>query len=32
MKHENTFNKLKSIMFSNMKTDLKALVEYEFEF
>ena len=31
-KQENTFNKLKSIMFSNMKTDLKALVEYEFEF
>jgi hypothetical protein len=31
-KQESTLSKIRSLMFSKMKTDLKALVEYEFEF
>jgi len=31
-KQETLLSKIKSLMFSKMKTDLKALVEYEFEF
>ena len=32
LKNENTLSKIKSMMYSRMKTDMKALVEYEFEF
>jgi hypothetical protein len=31
-KQENTLCKIKSMMYSKMKTDIKAVVEYEFEF
>lgn len=31
-RQENILGKIKSIMYSKMKTDMKALVEYEFEF
>jgi hypothetical protein len=31
-KQDNTFNKIKSIIYGSLKTDMKALVEYEFEF
>ena len=31
-KQESTLSKIRSIMYSKMKTDMKALVEYEFEF
>jgi hypothetical protein len=32
VKVESIFNKIKNIMYSNMKKDLKALIEFEFEF
>lgn len=32
LKNENTLSKIKSMMYSRMKTDMKALVEFEFEF
>ena len=31
-KQESTLSKIRSIMYNKMKTDMKALVEYEFEF
>ena len=31
-KAESTLNKIRNLMYTNMKTDMKALVEYEFEF
>lgn len=31
-KHEPTFSKIKSFMYNKMKIDMKALIEYEFEF
>jgi hypothetical protein len=31
-RHHNTFIKFKSLIYSNMKTDIKSLIEYEFEF
>jgi len=31
-KVESTLNKIRNLMYSHMKTDMKALVEYEFEF
>ena len=31
-KQDNTFNKFKSIIYGSLKTDMKALIEYEFEF
>jgi len=31
-KQETILSKIKSLMYSKMKTDMKALVEYEFEF
>ena len=31
-KVEGTLNKIRNLMYSHMKTDMKALVEYEFEF
>ena len=31
-KQDNTFNKIKSIIYGSLKTDMKALIEYEFEF
>jgi hypothetical protein len=31
-KQESTFNKMRAVMYNKMKTDMKAMVEYEFEF
>lgn len=31
-KQDSTFGKMKTIMYNKMKTDMKALIEYEFEF
>ena len=31
-KQDSTLSKMKSIMYNRMKTDMKALIEYEFEF
>ena len=31
-KQESTINKIRSQIYQHMKTDMKALVEYEFEF
>lgn len=31
-KQDTTFGKMKTIMYNKMKTDMKALIEYEFEF
>jgi hypothetical protein len=31
-KQDTTLNKMKSMMYNKMKTDMKALIEYEFEF
>jgi hypothetical protein len=31
-KQDSTFNKIKSIIYGSLKTDMKALIEYEFEF
>jgi hypothetical protein len=31
-KSEATFNKMRGVMYNKMKTDMKAMVEYEFEF
>jgi len=31
-KSETTFNKMRAVIYNKMKTDMKALVEYEFEF
>ena len=31
-RQESILGKIKSIMYSKMKTDMKVLVEYEFEF
>ena len=31
-KQESVLSKIKSMMYQKMKTDMKALVEYEFEF
>jgi hypothetical protein len=30
--HDNTLSKIKTIMYTKMKTDMKAIIEYEFEF
>ena len=31
-KQDSTLSKMKTIMYNRMKTDMKALIEYEFEF
>jgi hypothetical protein len=31
-KQDSTFGKMRAVMYNKMKTDMKAMVEYEFEF
>ena len=31
-KHEPTLNKIKTSIYNNLKKDMKALIEFEFEF
>ena len=32
VKHDSTLSKIKTMMYTRIKTEIKAIIEYEFEF